>query len=56
VKTTLPAASARLICRVLGVARSVLYHHQAAASSKPRSLDERTLVTRIKELIEQHPT
>lgn len=56
VKTTLPTASTRCICRVLGVARSALYQHQAAESTQPRSLDDQEVVARIKELIEQHPT
>ena len=55
-KQTLPTASARLICRVLGVARSALYHHQANGLGTSRIVDDGALVTRIKELIEAHPT
>lgn len=55
-KQTLPAASARLICRVLGVPRSALYHHQAVESVTSRVVDDGDVVARIKELIEEHPT
>jgi putative transposase len=56
VKQTVPTASTRAICRVLGVARSALYRHQADAATHPRSTADAELVDRIKELIEQHPT
>lgn len=55
VKQALPTASARLICRVLGVVRSALYH-QAAGSTSGASADDAELVARIKELIDLHPT
>jgi putative transposase len=56
VKQTLPTASTRTICRVLGVARSALYRHQADAPAHPRVTEDAELVRRIKELIELHPT
>jgi putative transposase len=55
VKQTVPTASTRAICRVLGVARSALYRHQPAAT-QPRAPQDAELVARIKELIDVHPT
>ncbi|MDQ5851027.1 MAG: IS3 family transposase [Chloroflexota bacterium] len=52
----MPAASTRAICRVLGVARSALYRHQADDQRSAAAPDESELLVRIKQLIEQHPT
>jgi putative transposase len=55
VSQTLPTASTRFICRVLGVARSALYRqHQALPTAQPTP--DAILVARINELIAQHPT
>jgi putative transposase len=56
VKQALPTASTRTVCRVLGVARSALYRHPSSASTQLRSAEDAELVSRIKELIKQHPT
>jgi putative transposase len=56
VKQTLPRASTRSICRILGVTRSALYRHQPAIPTHPRAPEDAELVARIKELIEEHPT
>lgn len=56
-KATLPRASTRFICRVLGVARSALYRHPANPPvPAPAPEEEVELIARIKELIELHPT
>lgn len=52
----LPAASTRAICRRLGVPRSAFYRHQPDAQSPAGVPVEDELLTRIKALIEQHPT
>ena len=52
----MPAASTRALCRVLGVARSSRYRHQADDQRSAAAPDERELLVRIKHLIEQHPT
>lgn len=54
-KAALPNASTRLVCRVLGVARSALYRPQPALA-KDCGADDASVLARIKELIEQHPT
>ena len=51
---TLPSASTRFICRVLGVARSALYR-RPPVSPDPSS-DDTAIVTRLQTLIAQHPT
>lgn len=56
VSETLPAASTRFICRVLGVARSALYRHQTATAGSAVTTAEDALLVRIKQLIEQYPT
>jgi len=56
VKETLPAASIRAICRVLGVARSALYASQSATSTDNPVPADAPLLARIQELIEAHPT
>lgn len=55
-KQALPTTSIRFICRVLGVARSALYRHQPEPGSPIPATEDAELVTRIKQLIEQHPT
>ncbi len=55
-KQTVPTASTRSICRVLGVARSALYRHQPTSPTHPRVPEDADLVARITQLIAQHPT
>jgi transposase-like protein len=59
VAAALPAASLRHICRILNVSRSALYQPGPTAAS-PVGLHNQTqddeLITRIHELIQQHPT
>lgn len=55
-KQTLPTASTRFICRVLEVARSALYRPLEARSRSEVTHSDTKLMTRIKELIQVHPT
>lgn len=51
----LPTASTRAICRMLGVARSARYRHQANDPCVVPAAADDELRLRIKELIEQYP-